>query len=43
MSRVVEALMEYKLDALTKSVDKHNNIIERTYQLEEQKALHEEK
>ena len=30
------ALMEYKLDELTKRVDKHNNIIERTYNLEKQ-------
>lgn len=25
------ALMEYKLDELTKRVDKHNNVVERTY------------
>lgn len=37
------ALMEYKLDELTKRVDKHNNIVERTYHLEEQVVLHEEK
>lgn len=37
------ALMEYKIDELTKRVDKHNNTIERTYQLEEKVALHEEK
>lgn len=37
------ALMEYKIDELTKRVDKHNNTIERTYHLEEQVALHEEK
>ena len=37
------ALMEYKLDELTKRVDKHNNTIERTYHLEEQVALLEEK
>lgn len=29
------ALMEYKLDELTKRVDKHNNVIDRTYHLEE--------
>ena len=33
------ALLEYKLDELTKRVDKHNNIIERTYNLEEQSIL----
>lgn len=27
--------MEYKLDELTKRVDAHNNLIERTYHLEE--------
>ena len=37
------ALMEYKLNELTKRVDKHNNKIERTYHLEEQMALQEEK
>lgn len=37
------ALMGYKLDELTKRVDKHNNTIERTYRLEEQMSLHEEK
>ena len=37
------ALMEYKLDELTKRVDKHNNTIERTYRLEEQMTLQEEK
>ena len=37
------ALMEYKLDELTKRVDKHNNTIERTYRLEEQMSLQEEK
>ena len=29
------ALIEYKLEQLEKKVDKHNNIIERTYKLEE--------
>lgn len=37
------ALVEYKLDELTKRVDKHNNVIERTYKLEELTALQEEK
>lgn len=37
------ALMEYKLDELTKRVDKHNNTVERTYHLEEQITLQEEK
>lgn len=37
------ALMEYKLDELTERVNKHNRLIERTYRLEEDVALHEEK
>lgn len=37
------ALIDYKLTELTKRVDKHNNTIERTYRLEEQMTLQEEK
>ena len=37
------ALVEYRLDELTKRVDKHSNVIERTYKLEEVAALQEEK
>ena len=37
------ALMEYKMDELTKRVDKHNNLVERTYHLEEVMMLHDEK
>ena len=37
------ALMKYKLDELTKRVDKHNHLVERTYHLEEVSLLHEEK
>lgn len=33
------ALMEYKLEELTKRVDEHNNLIERTYHLEENVKL----
>ena len=36
------ALMEYKLDELTKRVDKHNNVIERTYKLEQDSAIQAE-
>jgi len=36
------ALIEYKIDELTKRVDKHNNVIERTYILEQAKAVQEE-
>lgn len=42
-SRKTEALISYKLDELTKRVDKHNNVIERTYKLEELTAIQEEK
>lgn len=36
-------LIEYKIEELTKRVEKHNNVIERTYKLEELTALQEEK
>lgn len=36
------ALMEYKLDELTKRVDKHNNVIERTYSLEQELSVQQE-
>ncbi len=41
-ARKTEALITYKLDELTKRVDKHNNVIERTYKLEELTAVQEE-
>ena len=41
-ARKTEALLSYKLDELTKRVDKHNNVVERTYKLEEQTAVQEE-
>lgn len=36
------ALMEYKLDELTKRVDRHNNVIERTYNLEQELSVQQE-
>ena len=36
------ALMEYNLEEHTKRVDKHNNTIERTYNLEQWMAVSEE-
>lgn len=42
-SRKTEALIVYRLDELSKRVEKHNNVIERTYKLEELTALQEEK
>lgn len=37
--RRTKALIEYKLDELTKRVDKHNNVIERTHELEKDVAV----
>lgn len=37
------SVMDYRLGQLEKKVDKHNNLVERTYELEEQAAIHEEK
>lgn len=37
------ALLEYKMEELTKRVDKHNNLVERTYHLEEESILLQEK
>lgn len=36
------ALIEYRLDELTKEVQKHNSLIDRTYELEKTTALHTE-
>lgn len=36
-------LINYKLDELSKRVDKHNSIIERTYKLEEQSTVTDER
>lgn len=36
------ALVEYKIEELTKRVDKHNNTIERTYKLEQNVSVMEE-
>ena len=41
-SEKTRALREYKLEELTKRVDKHNNVVERTYALEEKMSVHEE-
>ena len=42
-NRKQSALMEYKLDELTKKVDKHNTVIERTYKLEDRADVFDEK
>lgn len=36
-------LMSYRIEQLEKRVDKHNNVIERTYQLEMQNAIQDER
>ena len=41
-SEKTRALMEYKLEELTKRVDKHNNVVERTYILEKEMEVQEE-
>lgn len=36
------ALIEYRLDELTKRVDKHNNVIDRTYEVEKKLSVQQE-
>lgn len=36
------AIIDLKIVDLTKSVEKHNNVIERTYKLEQESAVHTE-
>lgn len=36
-------LTTYRIEQLEKKVDKHNNLIERVYELEEQNAVQDEK
>ena len=42
-NRKSTALIEYKIDELSKRVDKHNSLVERTYKLEETVSVIEEK
>ena len=37
------AVIEVRLDSLQKTVDKHNNLIERVYELEGRADVHDEK
>jgi hypothetical protein len=37
-----QKLIEYKIDKLSERVDKHNNYVERTYELERKTAVMEE-
>lgn len=41
-NRKSTALIEYRLKELEEKVNKHNNLIERTYQLEKQVAIIQE-
>lgn len=41
-SNKTRTLVEYRLTQLEKKVDKHNNLVERTYKLEEQGAVFEQ-
>ena len=40
-ARQTRNLLEYKLSELTKRVDKHNNVVERTYALEKRTEVQE--
>ena len=42
-NRKSAALMEYRLQKLEEKVDLHNNVIERTYELEKKERLLEQK
>lgn len=41
-AKTTRNLIEYKIEELTKRVDKHNNVVERTYRLEENQAVMQE-
>ena len=41
-NRKAAALMEYRLEQLEKKVDKHNNLVERMYHVEERVTVLEE-
>lgn len=42
-NRKSQALIAYRLEQLEEKVNKHNNLVERTYKLEEQAAVTDEK
>lgn len=42
-NRKSSALIAYRLELLEKKVDKHNSVVERTFKLEEQAVVLEEK
>lgn len=41
--RKATALIAYRLEKLEEKVNKHNNLVERTYQIEQNQMIHEEK
>lgn len=41
-SKETRNLIEYKLNELTRRVDKHNNVVERVYKLEQNTAVMDE-
>ena len=41
--RQTASVLEIKLDNLTRQVEKHNNLVERMYHIEEKATLYEEK
>lgn len=41
-NRKSAALIAYRLSELEKKVEKHNNLVERTYKLEQDSAVHDE-
>lgn len=41
-AKTTRNLIEYKLEELTKRVDKHNNVVERTYRLEQKQSVMQE-
>ncbi len=41
-SKETRNLIEYKLEELTRRVDKHNNVVERMYKLEQSSAVMDE-
>lgn len=41
-AKTTRNLIEYKIEELTKRVDKHNNVVERTYLLEQHQSVMQE-
>lgn len=41
--REATTMLEFKMDHLTREVEKHNNLVERMYRIEEVATLYEEK